>query len=476
MRVHLLRSLAVAALVLGILVVPATANAAPPPNDDFANATVITNGDLPFHDALDTTEATIESGEPIDNSYYQGRTVWYAFTPAMDAVVRMDPAGSTGEPFMVIYRADSPGFGGLTRIASDNWSSAQVQTLHVQAGTTYYIQGGDRYANFWGGTSSFSVNVSLVQPPPNDNFADAIAFTSVPFSDSQDLTAATIEPGEPKACGTSFSQSVWYKFTPTTTGGYGGDPGVSSVNVYTGTSLGDLTSVACSQWWGLAFHADPGKTYYLQVYGGGMRIDLLPPPDPSWSYSPGDPSTFDDVSFSHGLGYWDPKITTWAWDFGDGTTETDFTNTATHRFAADGDYTVTLTVTTVDQRTNSQTQTVHVRTHDVTVLSLVAPDKAKVGKSGVITVGISNTRYPETVQVDLYKSTPNGNVLIDTGIQAVGVMKLKKAVYFSFNYMFTNDDLAVGKVTFQAVATIQGARDALPTDNTATSPPTLVTK
>ena len=110
------------------------------------------------------------------------------------------------------------------------------------------------------------------------------------------------------------------------------------------------------------------------------------------------------------------------------------------------------------------------------ILSLVAPRKGQVGKQGVITIGIGNTRYPETVQVDLYKGTPQGDVLVGTSIQSVGVMKLKKAVNFSFNYVFTNDDLSNGKVTFKAFATIQGARDALGFDNTATSPPTLVTK
>jgi hypothetical protein len=67
-------------------------------------------------------------------------------------------------------------------------------------------------------------------------------------------------------------------------------------------------------------------------------------------------------------------------------------------------------------------------------------------------------------------------VLVDTGVRAVGVMKPKKAIQFSFNYTFTNDDLAAGKISFMAVATIQGTRDAVSGDNEATSTPTIVTK
>jgi hypothetical protein len=455
-------------LVVTLFVTPASI-AAPPSNDDFANATVVTS--LPFSNVVPINEATTETGEPL-SSWGQSRTVWYSFTPSSNLVVRADLGGSDYvTAFMSVYRADSAEFGGLTRIAGGSYGPSF--TFQLQADTTYYIQEGDQYPYGW--VSTAGINLQVVNPPPNDNFADAIAFSSVPYSNSPDLTAATVEPGEPMACGMNVNQSAWYAFTPTTSGGYGGF-GVSGVNVYTGSSLGDLTSVACAQWPGLYFHADAGTTYYLQVYGGRVTVELLPPPDAGWSYSPRDPSIVDDVFFSHGNGYWDPTITTFAWDFGDGTTAIGASSTASHRFQADGDYNVTLNVTTLDQRTNSQAQTIRVRTHDVTILSLVAPDKGKLGKTGVITVGIGNTRYPETVQVDLYKTTPQGNLLIGTQIQPIGVMKLKNTVSISFKYTFTTDDLAAGKVRFQAVATIQGARDATNADNVATSLPTLVMK
>ena len=101
--------------------------------------------------------------------------------------------------------------------------------------------------------------MSVVLPPPNDNFADAIGFSSVPFSDSRDLTAASVEPGEPTACGASFAQSAWYAFTPDDQRQPTVPFGVSNVNVYTGTSLSNLTNVACADWPGLYFHADAGN-------------------------------------------------------------------------------------------------------------------------------------------------------------------------------------------------------------------------
>jgi hypothetical protein len=45
---------------------------------------------------------------------------------------------------------------------------------------------------------------------------------------------------------------------------------------------------------------------------------------------------------------------------------------------------------------------------------------------------------------------------------------------FSFSYTFAPEDAVLGKVTFQAVAEIQGAHDAIPTDNTFISLATKV--
>lgn len=460
---------------LWLLMQPGRAIAESPSNDNFADARVIAS--LPFSNVAGITEATTEPDEPGVDMYGPGKTVWYSFTPTSDLMLRADLGGSDYvSAFMSVYRADpdSPGFGGLTWIAGGSYGPSFA--FQLEAGKTYYIQEGDSAA-YWGWVSTIGINLQVVNPPPNDNFADATAVTSVPFSDNPDLTAATVESGEPMACGTSLTQSVWYAFTPTTSGSYGSPyPMVNSVNVYTGTSLSNLTNVACSGWYGLYFWAEAGTTYYLQSTAG-LSLVLVPPPAAAFVYSPGDPSGFDDVTFSYtNWGYIDPTVNDWAWDLGDGTTATG-NSSVSHRFPRDGDYTVTLTVYALGGRSATQTQTVQVRTHDVTILSLAAPTKGMVGRTGVITAGVGNVRYPETVQLDIYKSTSHGDyVLVDTGIQAVGVMKPKKAIQFSFNYTFTNDDLAAGKVGFKAVATIQGARDAVNGDNEATSTPTLVTK
>ena len=175
---------------------------------------------------------------------------------------------------------------------------------------------------------------------------------------------------------------------------------------------------------------------------------------------------FFDQSFDPG----GVGIQTRQWDFGDGAAGTGFN--PTHRYAVDGDYQVTLTVTTFDGRTGSITRTLQVRTHDVAITRFATPATGMTGKTSRISVDIKSNRYPETVQVQLFKSVPGGYQLVSTSVQTLPTRDRVTTLLFS--YAFTPDDAVIGKVTFRAVATIMGARDALPADNEAIGNPTKV--
>ncbi len=231
----------------------------------------------------------------------------------------------------------------------------------------------------------------------------------------------------------------------------------------------------------LTFQAAAGTPYYFQVAGlfgqsGSLtfHLDVTPPPIASFGFFPFDPSIFDTVSFFDfsfdpgGLGF-----ASQSWDFGDGATATGCC--PTHQYAADGDYTVQLTVTTVDGRTASTSQVVHVATHDVAITKVNAPQTAKAGQTRTVTVNIKNTRYEETVEIQLYKSVAGGFQFISLQTVVIPVRSGNRTTAVSFTYTFTSDDATVGKVSFQAIANIVGARDALPADNSAIStPPTNV--
>jgi hypothetical protein len=172
-------------LALGVLLVCAVAlsagpaAAAPPADDNFAAATVMS-----YHDGRDTAEATLELNEPqptgcVANGGSVGRTVWKKFVA---------PAG-TGWERLELYDASMVGMPGhelddavwtvwtgsslstLTQVACDDNSGADRWPnliFPVTPGQTYYLQiGGVRAASApdaWGGPQDLILD-SAAGPP-----------------------------------------------------------------------------------------------------------------------------------------------------------------------------------------------------------------------------------------------------------------------------------------------------------------------
>ena len=330
-------------------------------------------------------------------------------------------------------------------------------------------------------------------PPANDNLSNAVTVNpaALPYSDSVTINEATQEGGEPFPCAFSF-QTIWYRITPTSDVWLvASESGIGfNVNVYKDTGgfgFSGLQFVNCTSFGGQALVlARAGSTYFFQACAqccavqGTLAFSLqqVPPPAPTvtFFFNPGDPSAFDRVQFFENS--FDPGqqgIRSRLYDFGDGATDT--TCCPQHLFAADGDYTVKLTVTTTDGRSGSSTHPVSVRTHDVTVTNFKVPQSGNVGQTKLLTVSVSNTRYPEVVRVQLQKAVPGsffGYETIGSLEQFVQVRGGNRATDFSFSYTFTPDDAAIGKVTLQALAELEGTRDALAADNEAVSPPIRV--
>lgn len=134
-----------------------------------------------------------------------------------------------------------------------------------------------------------------IQPVPaaNDAFANATMISVLPFSDAVNITAATMEAGEPpSSCsfGSSSQRTVWYSFTPTVTALVKAsvNAGFSTVvGVYSG-SLGGLAEITCRSPFVVrdaTFQAQAGTTYHIQVDGMfgqtgvlELRLEVVPPP------------------------------------------------------------------------------------------------------------------------------------------------------------------------------------------------------
>jgi hypothetical protein len=123
----------VLAVFTGLLLLPASAFAAAPANDDVTAATAISA--LPFTDTVDTSEATAAAGDLDCSGLEDTHTVWYAITPTTDMLL-----GLRTEPQFTAEVSTSVASGSPGSLSFLQCSFNTTQTLAAKAGTTYYIQ------------------------------------------------------------------------------------------------------------------------------------------------------------------------------------------------------------------------------------------------------------------------------------------------------------------------------------------------
>jgi hypothetical protein len=254
-----------------------------PANDDFANAAVV--GALPFTDSVSLAGATQEIGEDPSGGCgsYVGASVWYRYTPSADATISVGTAGSTGSVNVSAYRLTGSGIPGLTGF---DLYAACAQVFNVRAGATYYVRVA---AQVYTTPGTAQVRITAVEPPPNDDLADAVVVTALPFEGEVDVRAATRETGEPHPCSDS-THTVWYSVTAPTGGSLLAEGIVLPdpvVAVYRRATDGSLAFLACGQEQAASVTVTAGETYLVQASdwftgGGGMRVritftDTTPP-------------------------------------------------------------------------------------------------------------------------------------------------------------------------------------------------------
>lgn len=110
--------------------------------------------------------------------------------------------------------------------------------------------------------------------PPNDDITNATVIGSLPFHDAADISQATFAATDQSFCW-GQGQSVWYQFTPATSGQVAFDASNSNqpmaIDVFTG-SPGALSFVGCGQGGGgdggtggYLLNATAGTTYWVMA-------------------------------------------------------------------------------------------------------------------------------------------------------------------------------------------------------------------
>lgn len=260
---------------LGLSAFAASAQAAPPANDNFAAAVVLA-GDSGITTGTNV-EATREPGEPSHTSLAGGRSVWYAWTAGSSGPARIETCGPGNfDTVLAVYTGEL--VNALTLMGADDDSCSgdkSALTFAAQAGTTY------RIAVDGVGTASgtFTLTWARVTAPPNDNFSAAIAISGKRGSVRGTTTGASREAGEPAAAGAAPGPSVWYAWTASFTGAITFHTCATTYDTvlaaYTGDSLARLTVRAqnddsCEAQALIRFTVRRGTTYRIVVAGFGQ--------------------------------------------------------------------------------------------------------------------------------------------------------------------------------------------------------------
>jgi hypothetical protein len=241
------------------------------PNDRCAGAIALTNGVA----YSENTETATSIGDP--QVWYQGKGVWFAFTPSIDGAVNINTCGSDFQTALQVYTGTC---GSLMAVLDDyntgDGSVCQINpngvTFLGNAGTTYLIFVGGW--GFYGGYGNLQIQATVQPALPNDQCSGAIDISDG-RSYTVDTTTATSAGDIASPCGGPV-KGVWCRFTALSTN-------LITINVQAtnfDTTLlvcsgtcGQLTNLYCgyngSFDSSVSFTSVVDRTYFIQA--GGIR-------------------------------------------------------------------------------------------------------------------------------------------------------------------------------------------------------------
>lgn len=236
----------------------------PPANDNCEDAILIScsSGSV----TGTNVGATTSPGETTESGFTTNNAVWYTLIGDGSQVTLSTCGGATYDNYIRVYSGSCGNYTNVTA-GDDNCGSQAQVTFSAAVGTTYYILVSG-FGQFSAGP--FTMTVSCVAPPANDNCATAQAITC-----GSSVTGTTV------AANTSTGETtpgVWYSIvgdgSTITASTCGGATWNTFLQVYTGPCGGPYTSIAsndnaCGNQSTVSWLSTVGETYYVLVRGVG---------------------------------------------------------------------------------------------------------------------------------------------------------------------------------------------------------------
>lgn len=255
-----------------------------PANDDFAHAQDLT-GPLPFTANGNNSDATTEPDEPDGAA----ASVWYRWTATATGPVSFDTcdSGRGLDSTLTVYTGTAIGELDVVVGSHADCGSLSRMIFAANSGTTYRIRVGGSVLG------AFRLRVRVPNPPSNDDVADARVLTgSLPLATNGTNVEATREATEPSRGELRGYASVWYRWTPASSGRVMIDTCDSDFDtqlaVYTGSSptsqivANDNGCGAPAAGSKVTFAATAGTTYWIVVDG---TADNMGSPSPEGSFT-----------------------------------------------------------------------------------------------------------------------------------------------------------------------------------------------
>jgi len=265
-------------------------------NDNFAFGREIrgTSGSVNGNN----TNFTLEPNEPtLPGATGTGFSAWYRWTAPNTGKVSFSttPCGDSTRllgayigNFLDVLSPVAVNFDGYRDFDDPGICDDRTLRFNAVAGTSYRIQLRSETG------APFTLKWNYADPPPNDNFANALILAGPSGSLVGTNRDATKEPGEPNHAGGAGGASIWYRWTAPSSGAVTFDtigfrnqsPNsfrylTALMAVYTGTSLNALTEVVMNTTENkVTFTASAGTTYQIAVdsgpyVGGGILPGIV---------------------------------------------------------------------------------------------------------------------------------------------------------------------------------------------------------
>lgn len=274
------------------LALSAVVTSTAPSNDAFARPSPIGSTGGTFD--VSSIGASKETGEPEHANNRGGASLWWTWTASSAGTVSLVTAGSNFDTILAVYTGEA--LNALTTIATNDDIATGVTsalTFSAVSGRTYRIA-----VDGYGGASG-NVRLALAftgggsgptTGPANDLFANRATITVASGAVTANNSGGTRETGEPNHAGVSGGRSLWWTWTPTTTGAYVITTTGSAIDtllaVYSGTSFNALTTIAANddesstvRTSRVTVTATAGTTYVIAVDGkagaaGALRLQV----------------------------------------------------------------------------------------------------------------------------------------------------------------------------------------------------------